>query len=162
MNTSTSLRLIEDVLLSSKQKLRELFPSVKEVIQELDTAYELETGDYNTICAKIKRALKEEIDEDIISIRQIERCCHDRWKKSTKPRCRRKNDILSFSTKESTTNHNVDDVPRSQRKSISSLRFRVSKEKFLELDAALKNSANYCYLRFNSDLELITIETDRT
>ena len=46
-----------------------------------------------SVCEEIKNCLHEEIAQRIISARDIERYCPDKWKKKTKP----KNDNLSFS-----------------------------------------------------------------
>jgi hypothetical protein len=46
-----------------------------------------------SVCEEIKNCLQEEIADKLISARDIERYCPDKWKKKTKP----KNDKLSFS-----------------------------------------------------------------
>ena len=65
----------------------------KELIVKLGTAYEKVVADPESICEEIKNVLRDEIAQKLISSRDIERYCLDKWKKKTKPR----NDKLSFS-----------------------------------------------------------------
>src|SRR5437870_4781127 len=65
-------------------------------VLRLGNSYESVVANQESICEEIKTALREEIAEGIISRRTIERYCPDKWKKKTKPK-RSKNDEVSFS-----------------------------------------------------------------
>lgn len=76
-----------------KRELRNLLIKRKELITKLGNAFERVVADPESVCEEIKNCLREEIRDKIISARDIERYCPDKWKKKTKP----KNDNLSFS-----------------------------------------------------------------
>jgi hypothetical protein len=77
-----------------KKGFRKLLIKRKELIIRLGNAFErVYASNPESVCEEIKNCLQEEIADKIISARDIERCCHDKWKKKTKP----KNDKLSFS-----------------------------------------------------------------
>lgn len=65
----------------------------KDHVIQLGNAFEKVVSDPESICEEIKNVLHDEIREKLISSRDIERYCPDKWKKKTKP----KNDKLSFS-----------------------------------------------------------------
>ena len=68
----------------------------KDLVIQLGNAYEKVVSNPKSICEEIKNTLHDEIVEKLISSRDIERYCPDKWKKKTKP----KNDKLSFSNKD--------------------------------------------------------------
>ncbi len=76
-----------------KQEFRNLLIKRKELIRRLGNAFESVVSNPESVCEEIKNCLQEEILDKVISPRDIERYCHDKWKKKTKP----KNDKLSFS-----------------------------------------------------------------
>ena len=79
-----------------KQELKALILKRKDLIVKLGNEFEKVTANPESICEEIKISLHEEIADHIISSRDIERYCPDKWKKKTKPQ---KNDKLSFLTK---------------------------------------------------------------
>ena len=83
-NTSDVDTIIDEV----KQEIRN-----QELITRLGDAFESVVSNPESVCEEIKNCLREEIAGKIISARDIERYCPDKWKKKTKP----KNDKLSFS-----------------------------------------------------------------
>jgi hypothetical protein len=82
-------KTIEEV----KEEFKKLFIKRKELITRLGKAFESVVSNPEDVCEEIKNCLHEEIAQRIISARDIERYCPDKWKKKTKP----KNDKLSFS-----------------------------------------------------------------
>jgi hypothetical protein len=76
-----------------KQEFRNLVIKRRELIARLGSAFESVVSNPESVCEEIKNSLQEEIANRIISARDIERYCPDKWKKKTKP----KNDSLSFS-----------------------------------------------------------------
>ena len=92
--------IIEEV----KQEFRNLLIKRKDLITRLGNAFEsVYASTPESVCEEIKNCLREEIADRIISARDIERYCPDKWKKKTKP----KNDNLSFSKQ-------VEDKPQQQ------------------------------------------------
>ena len=87
-----------------KQEFKNLLMKRKELITRLGNGFESVVSNPESVCEEIKNCLQEEIADKIISKRDIERYCHDKWKKKTKP----KNDNLSF------TRH-VEEKPRQQQ-----------------------------------------------
>ena len=65
----------------------------KDLIIKLGQAFERKVSDTESICEEIKNALGEEIAQRLISIRDIERYCPDKWKKKTRPKKRRRTTI---------------------------------------------------------------------
>jgi hypothetical protein len=76
-----------------KQEFRSLLVKRKDLITRLGKAFEAAILNPKDVCEEIKNCLHQEIVDKIISARDIERYCPDRWKQKTKP----KNDNLSFS-----------------------------------------------------------------
>jgi hypothetical protein len=66
----------------------------KDKIISLGNVFVTFVSNPESVCEEIKNCLQEEIADKIISARDIERYCPDKWKKKTKPP---KNDKLSFS-----------------------------------------------------------------
>jgi hypothetical protein len=90
MTTKSDLdTIIEEV----KKEFRNLVIKRRELITRLGNAFESVVSNPESVCEEIKNSLQEEIANRIISARDIERYCPDKWKKKTKP----KNDKLSFS-----------------------------------------------------------------
>jgi hypothetical protein len=87
---------LDNVIKEAKQELRVLFLKHKDIIIKLGDEFEKLVTNSESVCEEIKIALHEEITDHIISLRDIERYCPDKWKKKTKPK---KNDNLSFLTK---------------------------------------------------------------
>ena len=67
----------------------------RDLITKLGNAFENVVSDPKDVCEEIKNTLGDEIAEGLISARDIERYCPDKWKKNTKPKA--ENDKLSFS-----------------------------------------------------------------
>jgi hypothetical protein len=76
-----------------KNEFGNMLAKRKDLIIQLGDAYEKVVSNPESICEEIKNTLHDEIREKLISSRDIERYCPDKWKKKTKP----KNDKLSFS-----------------------------------------------------------------
>jgi hypothetical protein len=94
LSNSTELdAIIQEV----KHEFRLMLIKRRELIQRLGNAFEKIVSDLESICEEIKNCLKDEIADKIISARDIERYCPEKWKNKTKPE--RKNDKLSFSQK---------------------------------------------------------------
>jgi hypothetical protein len=85
---------LETTINEVKQEFRDFyFAKRKDLITRLGNAFESVVSNPQDVCEEIKNCLQEEIADKIISARDIERYCPDKWKKKTKP----KNDKLSFS-----------------------------------------------------------------
>ena len=75
--------LIKDV----KVQIRKLYGGIKEQIERTGNFLkEKKLVKERDICVQIKSYLKEEIEDQIISERTIDRCCPDEWKRKTKPK----------------------------------------------------------------------------
>jgi hypothetical protein len=94
---------IKEVKQEFRSHHQRLLVKRKELITRLGKAFEAVASNPKSICKKIKNSLREEITDKIISARDIERYCPNKWKKNTKP----KNDNLSFSKQ-------AEDKPRQQ------------------------------------------------
>jgi hypothetical protein len=84
---------LDTILEEVKKEFRNLVIKRRELITRLGSAFESVVSNPESVCEEIKNSLQEEIADRIISARDIERYCPDKWKKKTKP----KNDKLSFS-----------------------------------------------------------------
>lgn len=91
---------LDAVIREVKQEFRE-WKLVKrgDLVRKLGHAYENVVSDPKDVCEEVKNTLRDEIDERLISTRDIERYCLGKWKKKTKPNAGAKteNDKLSFS-----------------------------------------------------------------
>ncbi len=75
--------LINDV----KARIRKFYGGIKEQIERTGNFLkEKKLIKERDICIEIKSYLKEEIKDQIISERTIDRCCPDEWKHKTKPK----------------------------------------------------------------------------
>jgi len=75
--------LIKDV----KAQIRKFHGGIKEQIERTgDFLKEKKLVKDRDICVEIKSNLKEEIEDQIISERTIDRCCPEEWKRKTKPK----------------------------------------------------------------------------
>jgi hypothetical protein len=85
---------LETAIKEVKQEIRshhqQLLAKRKELIRRLGKAFQAVISNPKDVCEEIKNCLQEERADGIISTREIERYCPDKWK--TKP----KNDNLSF------------------------------------------------------------------
>jgi hypothetical protein len=86
---------LDTIIEQVKQEFRNLLIKRRELITILGNAFEGVVSNPESVCEEIKNSLQEEIAGKIISVRDIERYCPDKWKKKTKP----KKDKLSFSKK---------------------------------------------------------------
>jgi hypothetical protein len=77
-----------------REEFRTHFAKCDELVKRLGNAIK-KAGivKLSDICHEIKNILAEEITDKKITVRTIDRCCPDEWKRITKP----KKDILSFS-----------------------------------------------------------------
>jgi hypothetical protein len=86
--------VLDTTIKEVKKGFRKLLIKRKELIIRLGNAFErVYTSNPESVCEEIKNCLHEEIAQRIISARDVERYCPDKWKKKTKS----KNDKLSFS-----------------------------------------------------------------
>jgi hypothetical protein len=86
---------LEEIIRQVKEELKTIFFKRRDLILKLGEAFKNIVSDNESICEEIKNALRDEIREGQISERDIERHCLDEWKKKTKPK-KPKNDNLSF------------------------------------------------------------------
>jgi hypothetical protein len=87
---------LDTIINEVRQEFRKQLVKRKELIARLGNAFESVGSNPESICKKIKNSLHQEIADEVITSRDIERYCLDKWKKKTKP----KNDKLSFSEQE--------------------------------------------------------------
>lgn len=80
-----------------KQAFNEFLIKRKDQIIKGGIAFEKVVANPESICEEIKNVLQDGISQRLISRRDIERYCPDKWKKKTKPI---KNDKLSFPSNE--------------------------------------------------------------
>jgi hypothetical protein len=98
---------LDEVIRQVKDEFKSLFAKRRDLIIKLGEAFEHTVSDSESICEEIKIALGEEIAERLISTRDIERYCPDKWKKKTRPKKEQKNDKLSISSQEQETKPQV-------------------------------------------------------
>jgi hypothetical protein len=91
---------LDTVITYVKQEFKNILAKRKDLIIKLGQAFERTVSDTESICEEIKNALGEETAQRLISIRDIERYCPDKWKKKTRPKKEERNDNLSFSRQE--------------------------------------------------------------
>jgi glucose-6-phosphate-specific signal transduction histidine kinase len=94
-NNNSSSEL-DSVISYVKDEFKNILAKRKELIQKLGEAYEKVVSNPESICEEIKTALHEEIAQKIVSARIIEKYCHDKWKRKTRP----KNEKTSISHKQ--------------------------------------------------------------
>ena len=82
MTKSNLDAIIKDV----KQEFRNLVIKCRELITRLGNVFESVVSNPESVCEEIKNTLQEEKADKIISARDIEGYCPDKWKKKTKPR----------------------------------------------------------------------------
>ena len=79
-----------------KKEFKMMLGKRKELIITLGLAFEAKVSNSESVCEEIKNALHEEIAQKLISTRDIERYCLDKWKRKTKPK-KEKIDKMSIS-----------------------------------------------------------------
>ena len=84
---------IDSIIKEVKRDFQSILVKRKELVLKLGNAFEGAVSDPESICEEIKNTLKEEIADKLISARNIEIYCHDKWKRKTRP----KNEKTSFS-----------------------------------------------------------------
>jgi hypothetical protein len=92
MNRSQDSSELDITIREVKGEFKHFLIKRKELIIKLGTSYEKVVANPESICEEIKNVLRDEIAQKLISSRDIERYCPDKWKTKTKP----KNDKLSF------------------------------------------------------------------
>src|SRR5205807_1724128 len=93
---STSKSELDVVIAEVKEQFRIFLAKRRDLILKLGNAFEKMVTDASSICEEIKNVLHDEITQKLISRRDIERYCPNKWKQKSKP----KNDNLSFSPTE--------------------------------------------------------------
>jgi hypothetical protein len=93
----TAQKDLDNTIDEVKDEFRKFLIRREELIIKLGEALEAVSSDPQSISKEIKQYLKEEIAEKLVSRRDIERYCPDKWKKNTRPKNEKKNDNLSFS-----------------------------------------------------------------
>jgi hypothetical protein len=83
--------VIDDV----RQEFKNILVKREELVKILGEAFE-KIHQKEDVCAEIKKELREEIAQGLISRRDIERYCPDEWKQKTKPK-KGENEKMSFS-----------------------------------------------------------------
>ncbi len=84
------------VVTKVQEGLRSIFLNRKNLILELGRALEPTVPNSENISKEIKRKLRKEISDKIITSRDIERYCLAEWKQETRPK-KTKNNNLSIS-----------------------------------------------------------------
>ena len=94
-----ALKNLDAVTQQVKQEFREWkLVKRRDLVTKLGNAFErVCPSNTETVCEEIKNTLRDEIAERLISTRDIERYCPDKWKKRTSP----KSDKLSLSKQKS-------------------------------------------------------------
>jgi hypothetical protein len=85
---------LDEIIQQVKQEFKSFLVKRRELILKLGNAFERVVANPESICEEIKNVLRDEISEKVISSRNIEKYCHSKWKRKTKP----KNEISSFSS----------------------------------------------------------------
>lgn len=77
---------LDAIIAEVKKEFKLFLTKRKELIVKLGTAYEKVVANSESICEEIKNVLGDEIAQKLISTRDIERYCPEKWKKKTKPK----------------------------------------------------------------------------
>ena len=87
LEKNTKQTEIEGIIKDVKIQIRKHYAGIKEQIERIGCVLKAnKLIEENDICTEIKNALREEINDKIISSDTIERCCPDAWKRKTKPK----------------------------------------------------------------------------
>jgi hypothetical protein len=89
MNNSVNSTELDIVIREVKHEFRKMLQKRKELVVKLGNAIEKVLGDPGSICEEIKIVLREEIAQKLISARDVERYCPDKWKKRLNQRSQR-------------------------------------------------------------------------
>ena len=90
---------IDSIIAKVKQEFKNFFIQREQLIITLGKAFERIVSKPESICREIKGTLREEIAQGLITTRAIELHCPDEWKKKTRPK-KEKNENLSISQEE--------------------------------------------------------------
>ena len=90
---------LQTVIEEVKNEFRAMLCKRKDLIIKLGEAFERKVSNSESVCEEIKNALHEEIAQKIVSTRDIERYCLDKWKRKTGPR-KEQSDKMSISEEE--------------------------------------------------------------
>ena len=93
---------IDSIIAKVKQEFKNFFIQREQLIITLGKAFERIVSKPESICREIKGTLREEIAQGLVTTRAIELHCQDEWKKKTRPK-KEKNENLSISQKEQQT-----------------------------------------------------------
>lgn len=77
---------LDEVIRQVKDEFKSFLTKRRELIIKLGQAFERTVSNTESICEEIKNVLGEEIAQRLISIRDIERYCLDKWKRKTRPK----------------------------------------------------------------------------
>jgi hypothetical protein len=94
---------LDEIIQQVKQEFKSFLVKRRELVLKLGNAFEKVVANPESICEEIKNVLQDEIAEKVISSRNIEMYCPSKWKRKTKP----KNEIFSFSNKQSQENEPI-------------------------------------------------------
>ncbi len=87
---------IDSIIANVKQEFKNFLIKYEQLIITLGEAFERIVSKPDSICREIKGTLREEIAQGLITTRVIELYCRDEWKKKTRPK-KEKNENLSIS-----------------------------------------------------------------
>ncbi|MGA9840925.1 MAG: hypothetical protein WBP64_03715 [Nitrososphaeraceae archaeon] len=90
---------IDSIIANVKQEFKNFLIKYEQLIITLGEAFERIISKPESICREIKGTLREEIAQGLITTRVIELYCRDEWKKKTRPK-KEKNENLSISREE--------------------------------------------------------------
>src|SRR5438093_1553617 len=92
-DNNSNYSTLDSIIKEVKHDFQSILVKRKELVLKLGNAFEGAFSDPESICEEIKNTLKEEIAAKLISARNIEIYCPDKWKRKTRP----KNEKTSFS-----------------------------------------------------------------
>ncbi|HEY7572052.1 MAG TPA: hypothetical protein VH796_11855 [Nitrososphaeraceae archaeon] len=94
--------VLDEIIKEIKKEFKIFLAKRKDLIIRLGQAFERTVSDNESICEEIKNALREEITQKLISIRDIERYCPNKWKRKTRPKKKIDNTSISEEIKQDT------------------------------------------------------------
>jgi hypothetical protein len=92
-DNNSNYSTLDSTIKQVKHDFQSILVKRKELVLKLGNAFEGAVSDPESICEEIKNTLKEEIAAKLVSARNIEIYCPDKWKRRTRP----KNEKTSFS-----------------------------------------------------------------
>ncbi|MGB7638166.1 MAG: hypothetical protein WBL88_11410 [Nitrososphaeraceae archaeon] len=85
-NQDNNYSTLDGIIKEVKRDFQSMLAKRKELVLKLGNAFEAAVSDPESICEEIKNIMRDEIAAKLISARNIEIYCPDKWKRKTRPK----------------------------------------------------------------------------